>query len=52
MGKPSIVGDVINFRGFVYREVKQFVSRHRMKAGDRVEIVRIAPFEYRIRPAK
>jgi hypothetical protein len=33
-------------------ELKQFVSKHKLKAGDKVEIVRIAPYEYRIRPAK
>jgi hypothetical protein len=33
-------------------EVKDFVSKHRLKPGDQVEIIRIAPYEYRIRPAK
>jgi hypothetical protein len=33
-------------------EVKRFVEKHRLRSGDQVEIVRVAPYEYRIRPKK
>lgn len=35
-----------------HREVKEFIRRHRLKAGDTVEIVRVARYEYRVRPAE
>jgi hypothetical protein len=31
---------------------KEFFEKHRLTAGDDVEIIRLAPFEYRIRPSK
>ncbi len=33
-------------------EVKRFIKKHQLEAGDRIEILRVATFEYRIRPAK
>lgn len=35
-----------------HREVKLFIAKHRLKPGDQIEIIRIAPYEYRIRPAR
>jgi hypothetical protein len=32
-------------------EIKRFMQEHKLKDGDKVEIVRLAPYEYRIRPA-
>lgn len=34
----------------VHRDVKKFVAAHRLRPGDFVEIVRLAKYEYRIRP--
>ena len=34
-----------------HREVKEFIRSHRLKAGDAVEIIRVARYEYRVRPA-
>jgi hypothetical protein len=34
-----------------HSEVKEFIRSHRLKAGDTVEIVRVARYEYRVRPA-
>jgi len=33
-------------------EVKKFLAKHKLRAGDEVEIIRVAPYEYRIRPKK
>ena len=30
--------------------IKEFVSRHRLRAGDKIEILRLAKYEYRVRP--
>lgn len=35
-----------------HREVKEFIRLHGLKPGDAVEIVRVARYEYRVRPAK
>lgn len=35
----------------VHREVKKFVAAHGLRPGDFVEIVRLAKYEYRIRPS-
>jgi hypothetical protein len=33
-------------------EVKKFLAKHKLREGDQVEIIRVAPYEYRIRPKK
>ncbi len=33
-------------------EFKRFVKKHKLVPGDNMEIIRVAPYEYRIRPAK
>lgn len=35
-----------------HREVKEFIRRHGLKAGDAVDILRVARYEYRVRPAE
>ena len=45
----DISGRHKNFRT-THREVKEFVRSHRLKPGDTVEIVRVARYEYRVRP--
>lgn len=46
------IGDRHKSLRSTHAEVKQFVKKHRLKPGDQVEIVRVAPYEYRVRPAK